>query len=319
MAATTLSHQQTHERRLSRAVQRARAARDRPTTPVVRAFFADAADGWRGLPRRLRVLASFLARDPPPCSRERLAAAVFLRAPSSLLDDFRSLFEALLAARQRRWAREHPVDAAEEDEEDEHDEDNEEDAALAAEEAELCRSLALLGWASRQLRRPLRAAIHAVALRLIAGAVAGNFEEEGLLERMLRRQLAVLLPWVHGVVGPASFAAERWAETLEVEVAECFVRVRLGELFDLVADYPDSLPAVRELGAALHRTGRLYQALAREFRGALTARLLHPGAETGQIIEVYISTVKVLREMDPSGELLQAATQPVRDYLKGEC
>ena len=35
------------------------------------------------------------------------------------------------------------------------------------------------------------------------------------------------------------------------------------------------------------------ESLAKEWRNALVARLLHPGAETAQIIEVYINTIKV--------------------------
>lgn len=328
MTSAAAPYQKIYERRLANAIQRARAARDRPTIPVVRDFFADGHggngadrdrrhdEGWRSLPRRLRKLAAFLDRDPPPCSRERLAAAVFLKAPPSFLDEFRSLFEALLTARQRRWQRENVEEDAGLDDVEEGCGDDE---ALVAEEEQLYRSLDLLGWVSSHLRRPLREAVHAVALRWIEGAVAGNFEEEDLLERVLRRQLAVLLPWAYSVVGPDAFQAEQWEATLEFQISECFVRVRLRELFDLVTEYPDSLPAVRELGAALERTGRFYKALANEFRNALTARLLHPGAETGQIIDVYISTIKVLRDanMDPSGELLQVATQPVRDYLKG--
>ncbi len=47
-------------------------------------------------------------------------------------------------------------------------------------------------------------------------------------------------------------------------------------------------------------------------------RVLHPGAQTHQIIDVYITAIKVLREIDPnSGELLQVVTRPIREYLRG--
>jgi anaphase-promoting complex subunit 2 len=86
----------------------------------------------------------------------------------------------------------------------------------------------------------------------------------------------------------------------------------------LVTEYPDSLPAVKELSLALHGTGRVfYTFLAKEWRNALVKRLIHPGAQTNQIIDVYISTIRVLREMDSSGELLQVVTRPVREYLRG--
>ena len=71
----------------------------------------------------------------------------------------------------------------------------------------------------RLLRWLLRAALQSVTRYAIVGAVTGNFEEEGLLESVFRRQRAVLLPWVRGVVGPVAFWDERWEAALEVQVS----------------------------------------------------------------------------------------------------
>ncbi|KAL9188455.1 hypothetical protein ACHAXT_006833 [Thalassiosira profunda] len=334
MATTSTTHQQLYEQRLASALARAKSARERPTTLLAREFFAEggagganryAGDGWRSLPRRLQNLAASL-RDPASLAqggeavdgddaRVRLAAAVFFRAPPSFLDDFRQLFEALLKARQRQWSRENAEESMDVDDE----EGGEGEALLLAEEGRLNQSLATLGWVSSgQLRRPFREALHAVTMAAIQEKVAGDFEAEGLLDSVLEWKNAVLLPWASNLVGSEAFAKDRWEAQLEYVASECFVHVRMKELFDLVTEYPDSLPAVRELTVALDRTGRLcYQSLANEWRNALKARLLHPGAETTQIIEVYINTIKVLREMDPSGELLEVVSQPVREYLKG--
>lgn len=339
-ASATTSHRQLYERRLELALEKARAARDRPERALSRDFFdhhsgrraAAAAENderrsWRTLPRRLPDLASYLrgrGADEVDEARVRLEAAVFARAPvPSFLDDFRSLFEALLSARQNRWRRESAVDGDSMDVDDSLDDtmDDDEDgadAALLAEEEQLYDSLAMLGWMTTHLRGPFREALRSVTTRVIGGMVASKFEEGGILERVLRWKNSVLLPWTYSVVGPEAYVRDQWEAQLEYVASESFVHVRMKELFDLVAEYPDSMPAVRELSVALDRTGRLwYQALAVEWRNALMSRLLHPGAETSQIIEVYINTIKVLREMDPSGELLQVITQPVRDYLKG--
>jgi anaphase-promoting complex subunit 2 len=45
--------------------------------------------------------------------------------------------------------------------------------------------------------------------------------------------------------------------------------------------------------------------------------LLHPGATTTQIIDVYIAIIKVLRILDPSDAVLDAVCLPVRNYLRG--
>lgn len=51
-------------------------------------------------------------------------------------------------------------------------------------------------------------------------------------------------------------------------------------------------------------------------RTANTRRLLHPGADTQDIITQYISLMKALRILDPPGVLLSCVAQPVRLYLR---
>lgn len=59
-----------------------------------------------------------------------------------------------------------------------------------------------------------------------------------------------------------------------------------------------------------------YSALGDALRGTLIKRILHPGATTSQIIDIYISTIKVLRLIDPSDVVLQTVASPVRAYLR---
>jgi hypothetical protein len=47
-----------------------------------------------------------------------------------------------------------------------------------------------------------------------------------------------------------------------------------------------------------------------------TTRLLHPGAETTDIISQYVSTIRCLRIVDPPGVLLQKVSEPIRRFLK---
>lgn len=44
--------------------------------------------------------------------------------------------------------------------------------------------------------------------------------------------------------------------------------------------------------------------------------MLHPGAETNDIIEFYISMIKYLRIIDPQGVLLYRTADPIRAYLR---
>ena len=110
-------------------------------------------------------------------------------------------------------------------------------------------------------------------------------------------------------------ALQAWANELDFRVDEMLCMVRIQELFDMIADIPDSFPAVTELRQALDRTQQ-YGRLAEALRQTLTRRILPPGATTTQILEIYISTIKVLRLLDPSDVVLEAVTGPVRQYLQ---
>lgn len=45
---------------------------------------------------------------------------------------------------------------------------------------------------------------------------------------------------------------------------------------------------------------------------------LSSGVHTSDILTVYISAIKALRELDPSMVILQVACQPIRKYLRSE-
>jgi hypothetical protein len=45
-------------------------------------------------------------------------------------------------------------------------------------------------------------------------------------------------------------------------------------------------------------------------------RLLQPGAATYDILQQYVSTIKVLRYLDPPGVLLYGVAEPIRRYLR---
>lgn len=100
-----------------------------------------------------------------------------------------------------------------------------------------------------------------------------------------------------------------------LQLFETFLQVRIGQAFDMVRDFPDSIPALLDLRRCLVRTGQsalLIQAL----RQQITRRLLIAGAPTHNVIKVYIQTIKALRLVDPRGLLLEGVSSPIRNYLK---
>lgn len=97
---------------------------------------------------------------------------------------------------------------------------------------------------------------------------------------------------------------------------ETYTQARIEQLFNIVIEYPESRPAVEDLRACLERTD-MRRYLVRSLKSALKTRLLHPGVSTPDILTAYIGTIKALRQLDPSGLLLDTITEPIKQYLRG--
>lgn len=91
--------------------------------------------------------------------------------------------------------------------------------------------------------------------------------------------------------------------------------LRTSELFDIVVDYPESKPALDDLKVCLAQTDRRSY-VAAQMIAQNARRLLHPGADTKDIIAHYVATIRCLRILDPQGVLLARVAAPVRAYLR---
>ncbi|MEW5301063.1 MAG: hypothetical protein WDW36_003946 [Sanguina aurantia] len=107
-----------------------------------------------------------------------------------------------------------------------------------------------------------------------------------------------------------------WRLRLLYFAYETLGQLRIQELFDIVVDYPDSLPALKDTAACLSHT-HLQSTFVSCFQSALRLRLLHAGASAGDIVTQYVATIRALREVDPSGALLSSVAEPIRQYLRG--
>ena len=124
---------------------------------------------------------------------------------------------------------------------------------------------------------------------------------------------------------------------------------RISEIFDIIVDYPDSHPALIDLRVCFTSV-LLQQILTIHGRNASNVlicvvnwcqhsenckymlvqvffaqllrfcrnrkRLLHPGADTKDILTQYVSMIRCLRMIDPPGVLLHKVADPVRRYLR---
>lgn len=91
--------------------------------------------------------------------------------------------------------------------------------------------------------------------------------------------------------------------------------LRISELFDIIVDYPTSIPALEDLKQCLKSTATRAK-LVSDFGSQCQSRLLHPGANTPDIITIYISAIKALLLLDPPGVLLDKIARPIRRYLR---
>ncbi|KAF9575664.1 Anaphase-promoting complex subunit 2 [Mortierella alpina] len=106
-----------------------------------------------------------------------------------------------------------------------------------------------------------------------------------------------------------------WASRLEFYFFKTFGDLRIEEFFDIIVECPESAPSVLDLKACIEWTGQREQ-LKEAILLAMEKRLLHPGAETKDIIEFYICTIKYLRILDPSGVMLDHTARAINQYLR---
>eukprot|EP00955_Chlamydomonas_euryale_P098090 365123-Chlamydomonas_euryale.AAC.30 len=170
----------------------------------------------------------------------------------------------------------------------------------------------------------------------------GVFDQEVLrdaLQHVQLVELAFLKLTQRGQLNTAGHC-EEWRLRLMCLVYESLGAARISELFDIIIEYPDSQPALNDIAACLRYTS-LQSYLVSDLSAAIAARLLHAGASASSIIHTYISTIKALGSIEPSGRphqlmwcpsecvclpathpvqstgsLLAAVAEPIRRYLR---
>ncbi|KAJ5987860.1 hypothetical protein N7481_003070 [Penicillium waksmanii] len=109
-----------------------------------------------------------------------------------------------------------------------------------------------------------------------------------------------------------SFAdVEKWQEIAISRLGA----LRASELFDVIVEWPTSTGAVEDLKHfTTHPAARTY--VTQSFIAILNQRLLHPGASTVEILQLYISIIRAFHLLDPKGVLLDRIARPIRRYLR---
>ena len=287
------------------------------------------------LDRRVVAAVAAVAAARGPVALASVVAAFYARR----LVDF-----AEAVRRRERGARSMDVDGETESDEEDMDVDGDGDIDVDIDvdvdgrplvPADSCVEVMGASWAARVagVARGLRgddarspgafgAVASAAAARAMESATRGETHRRAR-GRFDRRALPHLLRWLDAV--PLAFlraaldladdAAEEWRARLEYAAHEHLGAVRTSEFFDVIVDFPDSLPAVDDLRRCLRRT-TLHAQLTNSLRGALRRRLLIAGAPTADIIDTYRLAIRALSALDPSGVVLNVVSAPLKEYLR---
>lgn len=162
----------------------------------------------------------------------------------------------------------------------------------------------------------------------LAESCAGDFATEGQFDSLNQWLVNDVGNWLVGIYSLAFHHLDEEGarakavkglkpamQRFEWHIASGMFKLRLSELFDIIVDFPDSTPAIQDLTQCLAKTeqkGQLVQSLTRQIR----KRLLHPGADTRDILTTYINLIRVMRMLEPPGVLLAKVAQPIRAYLR---
>ncbi|XP_072225766.1 anaphase-promoting complex subunit 2 [Leuresthes tenuis] len=187
--------------------------------------------------------------------------------------------------------------------------------------------LQLLEWVSSEA---VTSILHKLIEQRMEQHCRGEYERSFLLE--FQEWLELVLGWLSKVfasevdgdapvLGGASAPTgsgsvmKQWRCHMHQFFCRIYVNMRIEELFSIIRDFPESKAAIVDLKFCLERTNQRQQLLT-SLKSAFESRLLHPGVHTSDILTVYISAIKALRELDPSMVILQVACQPIRKYLR---
>ncbi|XP_061556829.1 anaphase-promoting complex subunit 2 isoform X1 [Phycodurus eques] len=156
-------------------------------------------------------------------------------------------------------------------------------------------------------------------LELVVGWLGQVFSSQEVLDDRPGSEPAG--PAVPGSLASAGSVLKQWRCHMHQFFCRIYVNMRIEELFSIIrdmlslSDFPESKAAIEDLKFCLERTNQRQQLLT-SLKSTFENRLLHPGVHTSDILTVYISAIKTLRELDPSMVVLQVACQPIRKYLR---
>jgi anaphase-promoting complex subunit 2 len=182
----------------------------------------------------------------------------------------------------------------------------------------------LSGWrssvGSEKVMRLLAAVLNDLITDFVTWSYAGNYRDDlyvhldfwvlHLFSRIAHKALCCLDERFNRLALDEA-QVKKWGDTAMARLGA----LRVDELFDIVVEWDTTKPAIEDLRHFVTNPAtRGY--LTHEFANVLHSRLLHPGASTIEILQIYISIIRSFRLLDPRGVLLDRVAKRIRRYLR---
>ncbi|ELR20860.1 anaphasepromoting complex subunit 2 isoform 2, putative [Acanthamoeba castellanii str. Neff] len=234
-----------------------------------------------------------------------------------LITEKPAIREALFYCLRRRfviysskWIKAHEDEA--EDEEADHDEQNGENEEMDYNDGREVNAThgidALLAMASQEVCEEIVTEVVFEETESRVNSACKAVFDSSVLPSMLRWLAGAALQWMALTLRRPLSSLEQWKARLESHLYQIIATLRTNELFDIIVDYPDSVPALLDLKESLARSDQHLE---------LVSSLTQTGASTNDIIDTYVSTICSLRLLDPTSVLLDAIRPPIAAYLRG--
>ncbi|PKY03245.1 anaphase-promoting complex subunit ApcB [Aspergillus campestris IBT 28561] len=192
----------------------------------------------------------------------------------------------------------------------------------------LLHGLQLVGLGGEKAQKVFAGVMNAMMSEFIRTAYANQWEGPSLASSHLRHWIenvfARLVVQVLSVINVPE-SGQKEPDQLDVNLNDVekwqeigisrLGSLRTSELFDVIVEWPASSGAIEDLRHFItYPAARSH--LTHSFVATLNRRLLHPGASTVEILQVYISIIRSFNLLDPKGVLLDRIARPIRRYLR---
>lgn len=260
-----------------------------------------------------------LSLDPMEARRIDLTACLVVNAPRNFFQCFKILFKQIF-----QFYLSNSTSNDDSDMEEDIEGERQWSDAFDFNEEEFYDCIEMLQWLNPNntsqtdiLTHPFIQSIQEIVSDHTTSQIKGRYEEDD--------QYSILQSWVKHNLLPLVIKLTKSSnnteqiDKYEIQInhllSDCYCATRQDEIFDIVTDYPDSLPAIIDLNRVLQKTHAL-NAFIGTLKDTFRERLLHPGAQTIQILQIYIYTIKVLRIIDPTDCLLEHVSYDIKAYLR---